>query len=131
MEELIYTQCFGKLYCDSRFDGVNAYRVVIDGLYDGSFTACNDDEAILIFKDGRYASEREKESRWRVANILYNMSLDMDYADYSEYYYSEIDLLADEIGLMSEATRECLARVADNNRKYFDLFVPEHDLLSS
>ncbi len=127
LNELIYTQCFGRLYCDFRGDMCNGYRVVIDGLFDGEFCADNDEQAIQIFKDGRYSSRKEAEARWKTANILYNMGLDMDYADYSDFYYEEIDNIAEDLARLSDATRGYLARIADMHSEYFDSFRPEID----
>lgn len=38
-----------------------------------------------------------KVSNNRIANILYNMSLDMDYNNYSDYFENEINLIENEI----------------------------------
>ena len=58
LNELIYVQCFGKLFCDFRSEYCNGYRVTIDGYFDGDFCANNDTEAIDIFKNHNYQSIR-------------------------------------------------------------------------
>ena len=60
-----------------------------------------------------------------VANILYNMSLDMDYADGDDCYSEEISIIADQIEKMPDGMQELLWRVAVSYSDFFDLFRPE------
>ena len=61
---------------------------------------------------------------YNIANILYNMSLDMDYMDAEEHWETEIDLLKIEIDKLKENDNvlyHVLEAVAFNNTKYFNL----------
>lgn len=63
-------------------------------------------------------------SSYEIANILYNMSLDMDYMDAEEHWQTEIDLLKIEIDKLKETDNilyHVLEAVAFNNTKYLDL----------
>ena len=44
----------------------------------------------------------------RIARILYNMSLDMDYADYIEYAEQEINCIEKELIVLKENNCDCL-----------------------
>lgn len=60
----------------------------------------------------------------KIADILYNMSLDMDYADYEEYFEEEINLIKLEIEKLKSADNvlfHVLEAVALNNPKYLGL----------
>ena len=57
----------------------------------------------------------------KIANILHNMSLDMDYAD--DEYESEIDALDEEIcglKLNDSPLYYALERIAENNKDMLD-----------
>ena len=59
-----------------------------------------------------------------IANILYNMSLDMDYMDSQEHWETEIDLLKIEIDKLKENNNVlyyALEAVAFNNTNYLGL----------
>ena len=59
-----------------------------------------------------------------IANILYNMSLDMDYMDSQEHWETEIDLLKIEIDKLKESNNVlyyALEAVAFNNTNYLGL----------
>ena len=59
-----------------------------------------------------------------IANILYNISLDMDYMDSQEHWETEIDLLKIEIDKLKESNNvlyHVLEAVAFNNTNYLDL----------
>lgn len=49
----------------------------------------------------------------RMARILFNMSLDMDYADYLETAEEEIACLADELRKVKESGCDCLMQALE------------------
>lgn len=62
----------------------------------------------------------------RIANILYNMSLDMDYADFLDTYDEEINLLENNVRKLKE--EDCslyyvLESIAESNEDMFDLAI--------
>lgn len=57
-----------------------------------------------------------------IANILYNMALDMDYADYEDYFDNEITYLAEEIDGLSDALKCVLETIAIKNDDFYNLF---------
>ena len=50
-----------------------------------------------------------------IANIIYNMSLDMDYADYIDFAEEEIETLAQEIETAGDALKQALSIIAAQN----------------
>lgn len=59
----------------------------------------------------------------RIANILYNMSLDMDYADTLESYDEEINLLENDVRKLKEEGSSlyyALESIAESNDDMFD-----------
>ena len=64
-----------------------------------------------------------------IANILYNMSLDMDYADYIEHAAEEIECMTEEIETI-KASSPCLIQaleiIASNNADMLDHFQNLH-----
>lgn len=67
----------------------------------------------------------QKMNSLKIANILYNLVLDMDYADASEFYYDEIAELAKEVELCGTNLSMVLEHIADMNEDAFDRFAPE------
>lgn len=49
----------------------------------------------------------------RIARILYNMSLDMDYEDYTEHAELEIDTIADEIQFLKDSKCDSLVQALE------------------
>ena len=67
---------------------------------------------------------------YQIANVLYNMSLDMDYKDYKEHWDIEIQALEDEIFKLKQNNSilyYTLEMFAHNGKKYFDLLTKEKD----
>ena len=67
---------------------------------------------------------------YKIANILYNMGLNMDYQDYKEHWETEIHALEDEIFKLKEEGNMLfftLEMIAFNHEKYFDLFTKEEE----
>lgn len=58
----------------------------------------------------------------KIANILYNMCLDMDYADGAEFYEEDIKLLAAEFEKLDTPGRDTLEMIAWQNEDMFDAF---------
>lgn len=61
---------------------------------------------------------------YAIANILYNMSLDMDYADYVEYFKDEINMLETEIEKLKandSVLYHALENIALTNQNYYNL----------
>lgn len=59
-----------------------------------------------------------------MANILYNMSLDMDYMDAEEHWETEINMLETEIDKLKEndsVLYHALEIIALTNQNYFNL----------
>ena len=59
----------------------------------------------------------------RIANILYNMSLDMDYADFLDTYDEEINLLENDVRKLREEGSSlyyALENIAESNDDMFD-----------
>ena len=56
-----------------------------------------------------------------IANILYNMALDMDYADYEDYFDNEITYLSEEIDGLSDALNCVLETIAIKNDDFYNL----------
>lgn len=50
----IYTQCFASLWLDYEDAEIVSCRVLIEDLFQKRFTAHNRDEAIEIFKSGKW-----------------------------------------------------------------------------
>lgn len=55
-----------------------------------------------------------------IANILYNMSLDMDYADSIEFAEDEISEIAASLEGVNDSMRECLEMIAAKNESLYD-----------
>lgn len=67
-----------------------------------------------------------------IANVLYNMSLDMDYADYLEYAQDEIAELAHAIDTSaSDTLKQCLENIALMHKDYKDLFTKSMNFLNT
>lgn len=49
-----------------------------------------------------------------IARILYNMSLDMDYADSQEFAENEIDCIAGELNMVKEINCDSLFQVLEH-----------------
>ena len=49
----------------------------------------------------------------KIARILYNMSLDMDYADYIEYAEEEIDCIRKGLLILKENNCDCLLQALE------------------
>ena len=67
---------------------------------------------------------------YEIANILYNMSLDMDYMDAEEHWETEIDLFKIEIDKLKENDNvlyHVLEAIAFNNTKFFDLLTERRE----
>ena len=61
---------------------------------------------------------------YAIANILYNMSLDMDYMDSQEHWETEIDLIKIKLEKLKENDSilyYVLEAIAFNNTNYLDL----------
>ena len=58
----------------------------------------------------------------RVANIFYNMCLDMDYADVAELYEKNIEMLAADFAKLDTPARDTLEMIAQQNEDMFDAF---------
>lgn len=58
----------------------------------------------------------------KIANILYNMCLDMDYADGSEFYDDDIKMLAADFEKLDTPGRDTLEMIASQNEDMFDAF---------
>ena len=56
-----------------------------------------------------------------IANILYNMALDMDYADSADFFDDEIMYLADEIDGLSDALKRVLETIAAEHDDFYNL----------
>ena len=56
-----------------------------------------------------------------IANILYNMALDMDYADNADFFDDEIMYLADEIDGLSDALKHVLETIATEHDGFYNL----------
>lgn len=52
--EEIATKCFAHLYLDSEYEDIVFCRVTIEDVYQGIFTAKNREEAIEIFRSGKW-----------------------------------------------------------------------------
>ena len=66
-------------------------------------------------------------SYYEIANIIYNMQLDMDYADYSDFYHDNINELAEEIRKIKEifpCIFYSLESIATDNEDSLDRFAP-------
>ena len=66
----------------------------------------------------------------RSANILYNMTLDMDYMDYAEQWQKEINEIAREIDILKEKDStlfHVLETLAYANEDKYDWFTGEQD----
>lgn len=50
----------------------------------------------------------------RIARILYNMSLDMDYADYLEFAEEEIKQMEKELEILVENNCRCVLQAMEN-----------------
>ena len=50
----------------------------------------------------------------RIANILYNMSLDMDYADNIEYMDEEISALVEALEILDKNMCACMLNTLEN-----------------
>lgn len=50
----------------------------------------------------------------KIATILYNLSLDMDYADYLEYAEAEIECIESELEILKENDCACLLQALEN-----------------
>mgnify|MGYP003290165849 CR=1 FL=1 len=60
-----------------------------------------------------------------MANILYNMNLDMDYMDAEEYWEIEMHIMAKEIEKLKENHNMlyyALTNICITNQNYFNLF---------
>lgn len=67
---------------------------------------------------------------YQIANILYNMSLDMDCTDYYEHWNEEIGMLSRDIDTLkaNDSVLYCiLERIASENEDKFDLFTKGDD----
>lgn len=67
---------------------------------------------------------------YEIANILYNMNLDMNYQDYKEHWETEIHALEEEIFKLKYSKSilyYTLENIANNHHKYFDLFTKESE----
>ena len=67
---------------------------------------------------------------YKIANILYNMGLDMDYMDYKDCWETEIHALEDEIFKLKQEGNMLfftLETIAFNHERYFDLHTKEDD----
>ena len=67
---------------------------------------------------------------YEIANILYNMNLDINYEDYKEHWETEIHALEDEVFKLKQEGNILfftLETIAFNHEKYFDLFTKEDD----
>lgn len=67
---------------------------------------------------------------YEIANILYNMNLDMDYQSYKEHWETEIHALEDEIFKLKQSGSilyYALENIANNHIKHFDLFTKESE----
>ena len=64
-----------------------------------------------------------------IANIIFNMSLDMDYADYIEFAEDEIESIAQEIEASGDALKQALEMIALQNSDMKDWYKrQENDL---
>lgn len=61
-------------------------------------------------------------SAQEIANIIYNMSLDMDYADYIEFAEEEIETLAQEIESSGDSLKQALEIIALQNSDMKDWY---------
>lgn len=50
----------------------------------------------------------------RIARILYNMSLDMNYADYVEFTEHDITCITNELQMLKENGCNCLLQILEN-----------------
>ena len=67
----------------------------------------------------------------RIANILYNMSLDMDYADNTECADDEIAEIARGIeSAGNDSLLQCLAIIADNNADLYNCYMNAGDSIA-
>ena len=67
---------------------------------------------------------------YKIANILYNMGLDMDYMDYKEHWETEIHKIEDEIFKLKQEGNMLyfiLETIAFNYEKHFDLHTKEDE----
>lgn len=75
-----------------------------------------------------YSSTSDEIGSREIADILYNMSLDMDYMDSAEHFETEINLIKIEIDKLKSADNvlfHVLEAVACNNTKYLGSLTEE------
>ena len=67
---------------------------------------------------------------YKIANILYNMSLDAGYEGYKHLWKTEIQKLEEEIFRLKQESKTLfymLEMIAYHNEKFFDLHTKEKD----
>lgn len=80
-------------------------------------------------KKNKHTKEGKTMNAQEIANIIFNMSLDMDYADNIEFAEDEIESIAQEIEAAGDALKQALEMIALQNSDMKDWYKKqENDL---